>query len=126
TPAAVALHPIESVSPESCTEQLGVPGPSADRLPHFRLGYAPSSGNELQSEFFVDRKHGAAALAAVASLAAELAPVIQISEIRTVAADDLWLSGSFGRDTLALHFTWVPDQPAVMAFLPRLEAALAP
>ncbi len=126
SPAAVALHPIESVSAESCTEQLGRPGPWSDRLPHFRLGYAPSSGNELQSEYFVDRSHGAAAIAAVIDLADELASVIQISEIRTVAADELWLSGSFGRDALALHFTWIPDQAAVLALLPRLEAALAP
>jgi len=126
SPAGVALHPIETVSAESCTQQLGEPGPWSDRLPHFRLGYAPSSGNELQSEFFVDRSNGAAAITAVADLASELAPLIQISEIRTVAADDLWLSGSFGRDTLALHFTWIPDHTRVMAFLPRLEAVLAP
>jgi xylitol oxidase len=125
-PSEVALHPIESVSAESCTQQLAVPGPWSDRLPHFRLGYAPSSGAELQSEFFVDRADGAAAITAVSHLADELAPVIQISEIRTVAADRLWLSGSYGRDTLALHFTWVPDEARVMAFLPRLEAALAP
>ena len=126
SPAGVALHPIETVSAESCTQQLGAPGPWSDRLPHFRLGYAPSSGDELQSEFFVDRSNGPLALAAVAELANELAPLIQISEIRTVAADHLWLSGSYGRATLALHFTWIPDQTQVMAFLPRLEAALAP
>ncbi len=126
SPADVALHPIESISGESCTQQLGVPGPWADRLAHFQLGYAPSSGDELQSEFFVACSNGAAAVRAVANLADELAPLLQISEIRTVAADDLWLSGSFGRDTLALHFTWIPDQPQVMAFLPRLEAAFEP
>lgn len=126
SPAGVALHPIESVSAESCTQQLGAAGSWADRLPHFRLGYAPSSGHELQSEFFVGRPNGAAAVAAVADLAGELAPLLQISEIRTVAADDLWLSGSFERDSLALHFTWIPDQARVMEFLPRLEAAFAP
>ena len=52
--------------------------------------------------------------------------MLVVSEVRTVAADDLWLSPAYGRDSLALHFTWAPDQPAVMALLPVLEAALAP
>ena len=125
-PATVALHPVEGVSAESCTGQFGVPGPSADRLPHFRLGFEPSSGDELQSEYFVDRSHGAAALSAVFALRDQIAPVVKVSEIRTMTADDLWLSTATGRDTLALHFTWVNDQARVMAFLPLLEAALAP
>ena len=123
-PADVPLHPVESLSAESCTQQLGVAGPWADRLPHFRLGFTPSSGDELQSEYFVARSDAAAALRAVEPLAGELGPLLQVSEVRTVRSDDLWLSGSFGRDTLALHFTWIPDQARVMAFLPRLEDAL--
>jgi xylitol oxidase len=123
-PAREALHPVESVSAESCTQQLGVPGAWPDRLPHFRLAFTPSSGDELQSEYFVARSHAVAAVRAVIALAPDLRPLLKISEIRTVAADDLWLSGSFGRDTLALHFTWIPDQARVMAFLPTLEQAL--
>lgn len=126
TPVSEPLHPVAGVSAESCTEQLGVPGAWADRLPHFRLGFEPSSGDELQSEYFVARSDGAAALRAVRSLRAELAPLIKVSEIRTVAADDLWLSTAHGRDTVALHFTWVNDESRVLAFLPTLEAALAP
>lgn len=125
-PATEPLHPVAGVSAESCTEQLGVPGPWADRLPHFRLGFEPSSGDELQSEYFVGRSDGAAALRAVAALREQLAPVLQISEIRTMTADDLWLSMAYGRPTLALHFTWVNDEARVMSFLPVLEAALAP
>lgn len=125
-PATVALHPVESVSAESCTGQLGVPGPWADRLPHFRLGFEPSSGDELQSEYFVDRADGAAALRAVFALRDDITPVIKVTEIRTMTADDLWSSTAYGRDTLAVHCTWVNDQARVMAFLPRLEAALAP
>jgi alditol oxidase len=125
-PAGEPLHPVAGVPADSCTEQLGVPGAWADRLPHFRLGFEPSSGDELQSEYFVARSDGAAALRAVRTLRAELAPVIKVSEIRTVAADDLWLSTAYGRDTVALHFTWVNDEPRVLAFLPTLEAALAP
>ena len=123
-PAEVALHPVESLSAESCTQQLGVAGRWSDRLPHFRLEFTPSSGDELQSEYFVARSDAVPALEAVRSLAGDLRPLLQISEIRTVCSDELWLSGSFERDTLALHFTWIPDQSRVMAFLPRLEAAL--
>jgi xylitol oxidase len=89
------------------------------------LEFTPSSGDELQSEYFVGRAHAVPALEAVRSLAGDLGPLLQTSEIRTVCSDELWLSGSYGRDTLALHFTWIPDQPRVTAFLPRLEAALA-
>jgi xylitol oxidase len=124
-PAVEAMHPVETISADSCTQQFGVHGAWPDRLPHFRLEFTPSSGDELQSEYFVARSDAADALRAVMGLAAELRPLLKISEIRTVAADDLWLSGSFGRDTLALHFTWIPDQPRVMAFLPVLEHALA-
>jgi xylitol oxidase len=125
-PADVPLHPVESLSAESCTQQLGVAGAWPDRLPHFRLEFTPSSGDELQSEYFVARSDAVAALRAVQSLADELGPLLQISEVRTVRSDELWLSGSFGRDTVGLHFTWIPDQARVTAFLPNLEAALDP
>jgi xylitol oxidase len=125
-PADVPLHPVESLSAESCTQQLGVAGAWSDRLPHFRLEFTPSSGDELQSEYFVARSDAVTALRAVQSLADGLGPLLQISEIRTVRSDELWLSGSYGRDTVALHFTWIPDQARVMAFLPHLEAALEP
>lgn len=123
-PAEVPLHPVESLSAESCTQQLGIAGSWSDRLPHFRLEFTPSSGAELQSEYFVARAHAVPALEAVRSLAVGLDPLLQVGEVRTVCSDELWLSGSFGRDALALHFTWIPDQPRVTAFLPRLEDAL--
>ena len=125
-PATGPLHPVAGVSADSCTEQGGVPGPWCDRLPHFRLGFEPSSGDELQSEYFVGRDDGRAALRAVAALREQLAPLLKVSEVRTVAGDELWLSTACGRPTLALHFTWVNDEPRVMSFLPTLEAALAP
>jgi xylitol oxidase len=125
-PATVKLHPIVSLSAESCTAQLGEPGPWYDRLPHFRIEYTPSSGEELQSEYFVPRRHAVAALRAVYGLRRELAPLLQISELRTITADDLWLSPCFGQACVAFHFTWVKDWPGVSRLLPRLEAALAP
>ena len=89
------------------------------------MGFTPSNGEELQSEYLVPREHAVAAIRAVRGLAAEIAPLLFVSEVRTVAADTLWLSPAFGRDVVGLHFTWRPAQPEVLALLPRLEAALA-
>jgi xylitol oxidase len=106
-----------------CTEQLGVPGPWNERLPHFRREFTPSSGAELQSEFMVPREHGTAALAAVAEIRHLIAPVLQVGELRTMAADGLWLSPAQGRDTLGIHFTWVLDPPAVAPVVAALGRA---
>jgi xylitol oxidase len=125
-PAAAATHPIPTVDPAACTEQMGVPGPWHQRLPHFRPDHTPSAGAELQSEFFVDRSDAPAALAALRSVAGAVAPVLQISEIRTVCADDLWLSPSYGRDSVAFHFTWIDDLPAVLPVVSLVESVLLP
>jgi alditol oxidase len=119
-------HPILGIDPVNCTRQLGVPGSWSDRLPHFRMGFTPSSGEELQSEYHLPRGHAVAALEALRSLAGVLRPVLQVSELRTVAADRLWMSPQHGRDTLSVHFTWVPDWGAVRRVLVEVEAALAP
>lgn len=121
-----AAHPIPGMSGEFCTEQLGVPGPWHERLPHFRPGFTPSAGEELQSEFFVPRTRAAEALEAVWELGALIGPVVQISEVRTVAADDLWLSPSYRRDSVTLHFTWVPDLVAVTPALSAIEREVLP
>ncbi len=104
----------------------GVPGPWSERLPHFRIDATPSNGDEIQSEYFVGRRHGAAALDAVRRLTGQVSPLLLVSEIRTTAADRLWLSGSYDRETLAIHFTWrkLPDE--VDAAVRQVEAALAP
>ena len=120
------LHPLPGHSAENCTEQLGIPGPWYDRLPHFRHEYIPSSGEELQTEYFVPRRHALAAIHAVEELRDRITPLLFISELRAVAADDLWLSMAYHQDSVAFHFTWRPVQPAVLALLPHLEAALAP
>ena len=113
-------------STENLTEQRGMPGPWLARLPHFRLDATPSNGDEIQSEYFVARADAAPALTAVRALAADVAPHLLVSELRTASADDLWLSGAYERDTLAIHFTWRNRPAAVRALLPRIEAALAP
>jgi xylitol oxidase len=124
--AAADRHPIAGLPAGNATPQLGLPGPWHERLPHFRPEFVPSAGRELQSEFLLGREHAAGALAALDRLGAAIAPVVQISEIRTIAADDLWLSPAYGRDTAAIHFTWVPDVTAVAPVLRDVEAALAP
>ncbi|GHJ48386.1 putative xylitol oxidase [Catellatospora sp. TT07R-123] len=121
-----ARHPIASMSPVNCTDQQGLAGPWHERLPHFRLDFTPSSGDELQSEFFVPRGRAVEAYAALSSIAPLIAPVLQISEIRTVAADELWLSPAYGRDSVAFHFTWIADAAAVAPVLAAVEAALSP
>jgi alditol oxidase len=104
----------------------GVPGPWSERLPHFRLDATPSNGDEIQSEYFVDRRHAAAALAAVRRLTRLVSPLLLISEIRATASDRLWLSGSYDRETLAIHFTWRKLPGQVDAAVREVEASLAP
>ena len=124
--ATEPTHMLAGTPVENLTEQLGVPGEWHERLPHFRAGFTPSRGDELQSEYFVPRRHGRDACDALRGLAAAISPLLQISEIRTVAGDDLWLSPASGGGVLALHFTWHPDEAGVRALLPRIEAALRP
>ncbi|MDQ3361637.1 MAG: FAD-binding protein [Actinomycetota bacterium] len=124
--AAVDRHPILGLDAASCTPQLGRPGPWSDRLPHFRMGFTPSSGEELQSEYLLPRRHAVEAIEAVRTLADKIRPILQVSEIRTVAADRLWMSTSYGQDTACIHFTWKHERDAVEDVLVQLETVLAP
>ncbi len=126
TAAIRNLHPIGELSAEHCTEQLGVAGPWHERLPHFRMHFTPSSGQELQSEYFVPLADGYAALTALMPLRERIAPLLLISEIRTIAADQYWMSPCYQQDCMAIHFTWKQDWPAVQQVLPLIEAQLAP
>lgn len=120
-----ARHPVPGAGAEACTEQGGAAGPWFERMPHFRLEFTPSSGEELQTEYMVPRSHAAQAIEEVRRLAHVVSPVLQISEIRTVAADGLWLSPCEGRDTVCLHFTWIDDAAAVAPAVRAVESALA-
>jgi xylitol oxidase len=124
--ATQASHPVPGMPAETCTVQLGVPGPWFERLPHFRPEFTPSKGDELQSEFFVPRARAAEAFEAMRRLGDRIARVLLTSEIRTIAADDLWLSPAYQRDCFALHFTWLPDRAAVTPVLAAMEDALLP
>ena len=126
TLATRKLHPLAGHSAENCTEQLGIPGPWYERLPHFRMNFTPSSGDELQSEYFVPRAKAYQAILAVERLRDQVAPHLLISELRTIAADHLWMSPCYQRDALTIHFTWKPEWPAVRSLLPLIEKQLAP
>ena len=125
-PATENLHPIDGHSAESCTEQMGVPGPWYERLPHFKMNFTPSSGAELQTEYFVPLNRGYEAIRAVEQLRDKITPHLFITELRAIAADDLWMSMAYKRDSLAIHFTWKPETPEVTAILPLIEERLAP
>ena len=126
TPAPADRHPIPELSAERCTPQLGVPGPWWERLPHFVMGFTPSNGDEIQSEFLVPREHAVDAIRAVQELRDQIVPLLQICEIRTMAADELWLSPQYGTDTIGLHFTWRQEQEAVDRIAAVIEDALRP
>jgi alditol oxidase len=120
------LHPIIGLSAENCTQQMGVPGPWYDRLPHFRMGFTPSAGKELQTEYLLPRRHAIEAILAVERLQDQVSPHLLITEIRTIAADDLWMSTAYQQPSVAIHFTWKPDWPAVRNVLPVIEKELSP
>lgn len=125
-PATTNVHPIIELSAENCTEQMGVPGPWYERMPHFKMGFTPSSGKELQSEYFVPHQHAVEAIMAIQQLGKSITPHLFISEIRTIAADDLWMSPAYQQDSVTLHFTWKQEWDAVSKLLPQIEQALAP
>jgi xylitol oxidase len=120
------LHPIAELSAENCTEQMGVPGPWYERLPHFRMGFTPSSGKELQSEYFVPRKDAVEAILAIERLRDRVSPHLLISELRAIDADRLWMSPCYERPSLAIHFTWKPEWDSVRELMPLIEKELAP
>jgi alditol oxidase len=124
--ATQKLHPIAGHDAEPCTEQQGIPGPWYERLPHFRINFTPSSGRELQTEYFVPRERGYEAILAVEKLRDQITPHLFITELRTIAADDLWMSTAYQRDSLAIHFTWKPEWPEVSKILPQIEKQLEP
>ncbi|WP_329119286.1 D-arabinono-1,4-lactone oxidase [Streptomyces sp. NBC_01465] len=122
----IPLNPLPGMSPVHATQQLGEAGPWHERLPHFRSDFTPGYGNELQSENFVPRRHAVAALRALDDIRAHIAPLVQISEVRTIAADELWMSPAHQQDIVAFHFTWTNDTTAVLPVLAMIEERLAP
>lgn len=124
--AQQAVHPVPGMSPGLCTEQLGVVGPWHERLPHFRPTPTLEAGNELQSEVFVPRHVAQRAISALREIGSLFAPVLLVSEMRTVRGDDLWLSPAYGRDSVTFHFTWTADESAVLPAVAAIEEGLLP
>jgi xylitol oxidase len=125
-PSVCERNPVPGMDPANSTPQLGRPGLWSDRLPHFRMGFTPSAGEEIQSEYHVPRRHALAAIEALRGLAGAMRPLLYVCEIRTIAPDRLWMSPQCGRDSVALHFTWRREQHAIERLLESVEAALAP
>jgi alditol oxidase len=125
-PATSARNPVPGLPPDNCTRQLGVPGPWFERLPHFRPEFTPSAGDELQSEYLLPAGYALPALRALRQIGDRVAPVLRICEIRMIAADDLWLSPCYRQDSVAFHFTWIPDTAAVLPVVTLIEQGLAP
>lgn len=125
-PAAVRKHPVPGYPADSCNEQLGIPGPWHERMPHFRMEFTPSAGDELQSEYFVPREHAYAALCAIDSIRETISPHLHVCEVRTIAEDDFWMSPCYKRHSVGIHFTWKADEEAVGQLLPVIERKLEP
>ncbi len=119
------LHPIRELDAINCTDQMGVPGPWHERIPHFKMNFTPSSGKELQAEYFVPFSNAVAALKAINSLGDKWIQDLFISEVRTIAADNLWMSTAYKRPSVAIHFTWKQHTDSVMKLLPIVEEQLA-
>lgn len=120
-----ALHPLEQLDPVHCNPQLGQPGPWHERLPHFHADFTPSAGDEIQAEYLLPRSRAVEAIGALRTLHASITPLLHVTEIRTMRADDLWLSPAYGRDTVGIHFTWHRDE-RIFGVLPAVEEVLLP
>lgn len=125
-PATKNIHPIIELPAENCTEQMGVPGTWYERLPHFKMGFTPSSGKELQAEYFVPHEHAVEAIQAIQKMGKAIGPYLFISEIRTIDADDFWMSPCYKQPSVTIHFTWKQEWDAVSKLLPVIEKELAP
>ena len=121
TSARCGIHPVPGKSPELCTEQLSIVGPWHERLPHFRPSRTVEAWNELQSEVFLPRSAAQKAVARAREIGSRIAPALLVSEMRTVRADDLWLSPSYGRDSVAFHFTWTADESAALPAIAAIQ-----
>ncbi|MBW7453298.1 FAD-binding protein [Paenibacillus sepulcri] len=126
TPATARRHPVPGYASENCSEQMGIPGPWYERLPHFRMDFTPSAGEELQSEYFVPRHEAYQALCAINQIREYIAPLLYISEVRTIAEDHFWMSPCYKQESVSIHFTWKSDWEAVQQVLPIIEKQLAP
>jgi len=116
-------HPVKTNDPSPCTDQMGVSGKWLYRLPHFKLDCSPASGDEVQTEYLVNRTYVREYIAGLSNIGDEIAARVYATEIRTIKSDDLWLSGAHGRQTVGFHFTWKKSD-SLHKFLPKVEEIL--
>lgn len=126
TLATAHRHPVLGLTSENCSLQMGIPGPWYERLPHFRMDFTPSAGEELQSEYFVPRQAAYDALCAIDRIREYISPYLHVSEVRTIAEDNLWMSPCYKQESVAIHFTWKANGEAVQQLLPIIEKQLEP
>jgi alditol oxidase len=119
------LHPLEQLDPVHCNPQRGQVGPWHERLPHFRAEFTPSAGDEIQAEYLLPRSQAVEAIRRLRPLHARITPLLHVTEIRTMRADDLWLSPAYSVDTVGIHFTWHRDE-RIFEVLPAIEEVLLP
>ena len=113
-------------NPLALLNPFGVPGPWSDRLTHTRREIAPVPADQIQSEYLIARPQLGKAVAIIRSMAETVDALLYATEIRTIAADEFWLSPAYRQDTIGLHFTWKKEADAVDAVTKELEAALIP
>lgn len=125
--ATSRLHPVPSLDGTHCTEQMGIPGPWRERMPHFMVEAIGETGDEMQTEYMVGRGDAVAAIRALeAEISEVVRPYILAAEVRSVAADDLWLSTAYQRDTVCLHYATRADLDMPNQVIPEIERVLSP
>lgn len=105
---------------------FGIPGPWSERLPHFRPEAEPGPLDQIQSEYMDPRTQASAALAKLRAIGDRIDRNLYVTEIRSMAADALWLSPSYGHDSIAIHFTWKQEPDVVHAITTEIEDLLLP
>jgi xylitol oxidase len=124
--AIAATHASTTGEPDAGLTLFGTPGPWSERLCHFQPDCDPGNPAEIQSEYMVPRSQALPAITRLRQIGRQIDNELILGEIRTVAADDLWLSACYGHDTLALHFTWHRRPEAVKAITRKIEELLLP
>jgi xylitol oxidase len=124
-PASTPLAVSPGDGPVTLTP-FGIPGPWSERLIHLGAEQEPGPLDQIQSEYLLPRANAPAAFAKLRAMGDRIDRRLFVSEIRTMAGDELWLSPAYGGDTVAIHFTWKREPDAVAALTAEIEEMLLP